>query len=152
MSDLNPRERLTRVLEAGTIRVDFAAPDLSHAVRDLLVPALAAHHIAAARIDAMVDAVLKREESGSTSSGAVALPHARVSDLPAIITGFGINASGIYGGGDVQFLMTFVSPQESPSEHLRFLSEAAKVFRSDALLDRLREAKSAEDVLQILRA
>src|SRR2546421_11308881 len=134
MSENTPRKRLTRALEKGTIRVGFEASDLSHAVRELLGGALAAHGVS--EVEAIVDAVLKREETSSTSSGAVALPHARVANVPEIITGFGINADGIYHGGNVQFVVAFVSPQESASEHLRFLSEAARVFRNDAILDR----------------
>jgi PTS system fructose-specific IIA component/PTS system nitrogen regulatory IIA component len=144
-------ERLMKALEAGTIRVGFEAADLAQAVRDLLSPALFAHNIAADRVDDIVSAVLKREENGTTCSGEVALPHARSADVPTIITGFATNGRAIYDGANVRFMLTFVSPQDAPADHLRFLSEAAKVFRNEALLERLLDAKTAGDVVNVLR-
>jgi len=145
-------ERLTKALEAGAVRVGFEAADLANAVRDLLSPALAAHGIARERIDDIVGAILKREETGTTCSGAVALPHARSAEVQTIIAAFATNERAIYGGSDVRFMLTFVSPQDAPAEHLRFLSEAAKVFRNDATLDKLLGARTANELVDVIRA
>ena len=138
-------QRLISTLETGTILVGLEAASLAEAVRALLAPSLSAGNL---DLEKTVEAVLQREETGSTCSGEVALPHARVAGVPGIIAGFGINRNAIYG--DVRFVLAFVSPQDAPGDHLRFLSEAAKVFRNEALLEQLLEAKNREEVLVAL--
>lgn len=147
-----PAEHLASILETGVVRVGFEAESFERAVHDLLAPALAAQGIQDARVGAMIDAVLTRERAGSTCAGALALPHARVSGVANIVCGMGVNHAGIYPEDDVQFMIAFVSPQESAALHLRFLSDAARTFRNTGLLDALRAARTAGEAIGIVRS
>ncbi len=134
----------------GTVRVPYHTVDFESAVRGLLVEPLLAHGVSPARIDEIVDCVLKRESAGSTCSGPIALPHARTTGIPRVIAGLGINSVGIFAGSPARVMLAFVSPQDAAAEHLRFLSVAAKTFRDSAFLDRLQAAATPEDALALL--
>jgi len=142
---------LASTLELGTIRVGYATADFASAVRGLLVQPLLDRGIGAPRVDDIVGAVLRREEAGSTCAGPVALPHARISGIPSIIAGLGVNASGICEGGETSVMLAFVSPAEAAGEHLRFLAMVAKTFRDGAFVQRLLRANNAEEILALFR-
>jgi mannitol/fructose-specific phosphotransferase system IIA component (Ntr-type) len=147
-----PAEHLASILESGVVRIGFHAETFADAVRELLAPALAAHGITGDRVPELVDAVLARERLASTCSGPLALPHARVSGIPEIIAGFGINRDGIYPASGVQFMMAFVSPDDPPADHLRFLSEAARTCGNQGLLDALLDATTPAGAIEIIRS
>ena len=141
---------LTTALEHGTIRVGYATADFGSAVRGLLVQPLLDRGMSAARVDEIVDGVLRREAQASTSSGAIALPHARVSGLPEIVAGLGVNPNGLYPNAQTRVMLAFVSPAEAAGEHLRFLSLVAKTFRDAALVQRVQTAASREELFALL--
>jgi len=143
-------ESLPMIMQRGTIRVGYHTVDFESAIRGLLVAPLLAHGVSPARVDQIVDSVLDREKAGSTCSGPIALPHARISGIPKIVAGLGINREGIYPGGSARVILAFVSPQDAAAEHLRFLSFAAKTFRNSAFLDQLQSASSEDDVAALL--
>jgi len=139
-------------LQRGTIRIDYHTVDFESAVRGLLVQPLLARGVSPSRIDEIVRSVMQREETGSTCSGPIALPHARISGIPEIIAGLGINANRIYPDGDARVMLAFVSPVEAAGDHLRFLSSAAKTFRDPVFQQRVQAAKNPEDFLALLDA
>ena len=141
---------LQATLERGTVRVDYRTVDFESAVRGLLAQSLIARGLSSDRIDQIVEAVQRREETGSTCSGPIALPHARVDGIPGIVAGLGINAGGIWPQADTRVMLAFVSPTDAAGEHLRFLSSAAKTLRDPSLLSRILEAPSRADVLALL--
>lgn len=142
---------LASTLEQGIIRVGYSTADFASAVRGLLVQPLLDRGIGASRVDDIVGAVLRREEAGSTCAGAVALPHARVSGIPAIIAGLGVNASGVCADGETRVMLAFVSPAEAAGEHLRFLSMVAKTFRDAAFVQRVQRATTRDEILALFR-
>jgi mannitol/fructose-specific phosphotransferase system IIA component (Ntr-type) len=143
-------ETLPLIIQRGTIRVGYHTVDLESAIRGLLVSPLLEHGVSPNRIDEIVDSVLDREKAGTTCAGPIALPHGRISGIPKIVAGLGVNRDGIYSGGTARLMLAFVSPQDAAAEHLRFLSSAAKTFRNTALLDQLLVAASAEEVIAAL--
>ena len=143
-------DSLASILQRGTVRVGYSTVDFATAVRGLLVSPLLAHGVSPNRVDEIVECVLTREGAGSTCSGAIALPHARIGGIPNIIAGLGINRDGLYPGGTARVMLAFVSPQDASAAHLRFLSSAAKTFRDPALLDRIQAAETPEAVLGCL--
>jgi len=141
---------LLTILERGTVHVDYQTVDFESAVRGLLAQSLIARGVSSDRIDQIVEAVLRREETGSTCAGPIALPHARVEGIPGIVAGLGINASGIWPQAETRAMLAFVTPTDAAGEHLRFLSSAAKTLRDPNLLSRILEAATRTDVLELL--
>lgn len=145
-----PCDRLATAIGRGAVRIDLQAPDFASTVRALLAPALATH-LAPARVDEVIGAVLRREESGSTCAGAVSLPHARVTDLSSIVAAIGLNRDGLYDADGPRVMLAFASPQDAAAEHLRFLSEAAKAFRDPRLVAELLALRDPEQLLARLQ-
>jgi mannitol/fructose-specific phosphotransferase system IIA component (Ntr-type) len=143
---------LLMTLERGTLRMGYRTVDFASAVRGLLVKPLLDRGVSPSHVDAIVESVLKREEVGSTSSGPIALPHARISGIPEIIAGLGVNATGIYGDNPARVMLAFVSPMEATAEHLRFLSTSAKTFRDRTFLERVQTATTTDELRELLRA
>ncbi len=143
-------ETLPLIIQRGAIRVGYHTVDFESAVHGLLVSSLLEHGVSPNRIDQIVGSVLDREKAGTTCAGPIALPHARISGIPKIVAGLGVNRDGIYPGGTARLILAFVSPQDAAAEHLRFLSSAAKTFRNSALLDQLLAATDAGEVIAAL--
>jgi PTS system nitrogen regulatory IIA component len=142
---------LVTALERGTIRVHYSTVDFESAVRGLLVHPLLECGVSPARVDEIVESVLRREETGSTCAGPLALPHARVNGIPAIVAGIGVNPNGIHPHSDARVMLAFVSPLEAAGEHLRFLSLAARTFRDPSMQQRVQAVESSEELLALLR-
>ena len=140
---------LAATLAHGTVRVGYSTSDFESAVRGLLVQPLLDRGVSPSRVDEIVDGVLRREEAGSTRSGAVALPHARITGIPEIVGGLGVNPNRMFPDGETRVMLAFVSPVEAAGDHLRFLSAAAKTFRDAAFLRRVQEAGSREELLAL---
>ena len=141
---------LAAALQNGTLRVGYTTADFPSAVRGLLAEQLVERGIASSRVDEIIDSVLRREETGSTCSGPIALPHARVSGLASIVAGMGVNPAGVYPKGETRVMLAFVSPAEAAGEHLRFLSLVAKTFRDGGLVQRVLGAGSPDELLALL--
>lgn len=115
---------------------------------ELLRPALMRANVKDERdVQFCLDAVLSRESAGSTASGRIALPHGRCNKVNRVIAALGVNRDGIFGAGDVQIMLAFISPQEGAVQHLHFLSAAAKLFRDPENVERLVGAQDAEGLL-----
>ncbi len=140
---------LAAALQNGTLRVGYTTSDFPSAVRGLLAEQLVERGIANSRVDEIIDSVLRREETGSTCSGPIALPHARVSGLGSIVAGIGVNPTGVYPKGETRVMLAFVSPAEAAGEHLRFLSLVAKTLRDGGFVQRVLGAESADELLSL---
>jgi mannitol/fructose-specific phosphotransferase system IIA component (Ntr-type) len=144
--------RLSDVLHEDSIALDFSAPSIPEAVRVLMEPVFRRAGIPPERQRAILEAIHERERCASTVSPPVALPHTRSPEVDRIIAALAINRSGV--GQDnpgVQFLLPFVSPEKATAEHLRFLAGVAKLFRMREAVDGLLAARSAAEVLEVLR-
>jgi mannitol/fructose-specific phosphotransferase system IIA component (Ntr-type) len=140
------------VIGSGAVVVPLEAESFDAAIGELLRPALTRAGMSANAIEACIETVLKRESAGSTASGRAALPHGRTDAVTRVIAGLGLNRDGIAGRGGTQAMLAFLSPQSAVVEHLHFLSAAAKLFRDEASVERLLEARDEAQVLAVLNA
>lgn len=141
---------------------DFLAP--THVVADVrssskqhLLQGLAQRAGAALDLsaDEVLSALLKREELGSTGVGrGVALPHAR---LPTVKKPFGamarlkqpVDFDAIDGQPvDLVFLLLLPAPPEP--DHLVALASIARKLKVPETLDRLRRAKTADELYAMM--
>ncbi|SDX32381.1 PTS system, nitrogen regulatory IIA component [Allochromatium warmingii] len=101
--------------------------------------------------------LLERERLGSTGLGhGVALPHSRMKDVTTAIGAFVQTVQGVdYDASDgeaVDLAFALLVPEEANDEHLRLLAHLASLFNDPSRRVRLREATSADEILQILTA
>lgn len=125
-------------------------------VREMVRSLVAAGSLAESDADDVVKAVLRREALGSTGIGkSIAIPHTRHAAATHLIGTIGKTETGVpfdsLDGEPVHVFVLLVSPQDRPADHLRALENVVKAMNDDAFVARLREAKTADEIWEIIR-
>ncbi|CAN5147607.1 PTS IIA-like nitrogen regulatory protein PtsN [soil metagenome] len=103
----------------------------------------------------VLDALLKREEAGSTGVGhGVATPHAQIKGLDRM-RGFFVRLEapvdfGALDDQPVDLMFVLLAPPDSASEHLRTLAKVSRVLRSSEVRQQLRQAGGVDAIHAIL--
>ena len=105
--------------------------------------------------ESIVEAILKREELGSTGIGrGVAVPHTKHPSIDKLIGTVAISEHGVnfdsLDGEKVHLLFLLVSPPDRPGDHLRALENISRQLRDDTFCRFLKQSKKPEDVWQLL--
>lgn len=142
-------------IQVRAISADLASQDKESVIRELVGSLVGAGGVAAAEQTNIIAAVMKREELGSTGIGrGVAVPHTKHHSVGKLIGTVGISQSGVdfnsLDGEKVQIFFLLVSPPDRPSDHLRALENISRQLRDDTFCKFLRQAKSVEDICQLL--
>lgn len=133
--------------------------DLARGTKEEIVKALAAG-IARARKDVdagkAAAAAMKREALSSTGLGmGVAIPHGRVEGLARPAAALGRSKEGLpfdaIDGKPVHLVFLILSPPHDEGAHLHILEKISSLLLSDYLRERLMEAGTAEEVLDVFR-
>lgn len=101
------------------------------------------------------ESLCARERLGSTGLGnGVAIPHGRVSSSSRVQAVFIRLAKPLaydaVDGQPVDLLFALAVPENCTSDHLKLLSEIAAKFSDADLLERLRKADDAKELVQLL--
>lgn len=131
--------------------IDVRAPDKTRLLRDLARRASAALGLPA---DGIAEALLKREEIGSTGMGdGIALPHARLAEIEKP---FGLLVSlrqaidfDAVDGKPVNIVFLVLAPARSQGEHLNALACASRALRNADVLSRMRAAASDAELYTV---
>jgi PTS system nitrogen regulatory IIA component len=103
----------------------------------------------------VLDALLAREEEGSTGlGGGVAVPHARLKKLDRVRGIFVRLETPIdFGAVDdqpVDLMFVLLAPQQHHADHLRALARVSRVMRRAGLREQLRHARTQDAVRALL--
>ncbi len=142
-------------IEVKAIRAELKAEGKEGAIEELVGSLVAAGGIKADEQKSIVDAVMKREELGSTGIGrGVAVPHTKHPSVDRLIGTVGISRDGVdfnsLDGEKVQIFFLLVSPPDRPGDHLRALENISRQLRDDTFCRFLRQAKTVDDIKQLL--
>jgi mannitol/fructose-specific phosphotransferase system IIA component (Ntr-type) len=137
------------------IQPELAALDKEDVIDELVASLIDAGEIKADDKKSIVQAILKREELGSTGIGrGVAVPHTKHPSAERLTGTVGVSADGVdfnsLDGGKVQLFFLLVSPPDLPQDHLRALENISRQLRDDMFCRFLRQAKSLDDIQQLL--
>jgi len=105
--------------------------------------------------EAALTAVLDREEKMSTGmKHGIAIPHGKTATTQELVACIGISGNPVdFDSLDKQpcriFIMT-ISPIEKTGPHLQFLAEVSLLFKSPEKREEILNAKTPEEVLEIL--
>jgi mannitol/fructose-specific phosphotransferase system IIA component (Ntr-type) len=137
------------------IRAQLTATDKEGAVREMTQALLDAGGIQADEMESIVKAILKREELGSTGIGrGVAVPHTKHPSVDRLVGTVAVSSQGVdfasLDGETVQLFFLLISPPDCPGDHLRALENISRQLRDDTFCRFLKQAKSAEDIKQLL--
>lgn len=103
------------------------------------------------------DTLLQRERLGSTGLGrGIAIPHVKFRNLQDIVCLFARLPEPIefesHDGQPVDLVFLLLAPEHASGDHLKALSRISRLMREPSTLERLREAKDAKELRDILTA
>lgn len=147
--------KFTDFVSREGIVASLAAKDKEGVIREMAGALMRGGGIVEGELDGIVKAILKREELGSTGIGrGVAVPHTKHPSVQRLVGTVGVSREGVdfnsLDGEKVQLVFLLVSPPDRPGDHLRALENISRQLRNDSFCRFLKQAKSAEDVLQLL--
>ncbi|MBN2474944.1 MAG: PTS sugar transporter subunit IIA [Pirellulales bacterium] len=137
------------------IRAHLDAHDKEGTIREMVQALLDAGQIQADEFESIIKAILKREELGSTGIGrGVAVPHTKHLSVDRLVGTVAISSEGVdfasLDGETVQLFFLLISPPDRPGDHLRALENISRQLRDDTFCRFLKQAKSAEEIQQLL--
>ena len=137
------------------IRTNLGAREKKEVIRAMATSLLEAGKIQEKDYESIVEAILKREELGSTGIGrGVAVPHTKHPSIDKLIGTVAISEEGVnfdsLDGEKVHLLFLLVSPPDRPGDHLRALENISRQLRDDTFCRFLKQSKKPEDVWQLL--
>ncbi|MCE9546184.1 MAG: PTS sugar transporter subunit IIA [Planctomycetia bacterium] len=139
----------------GAICADLAAGSKEDVIRELTASLVRSGAIAEDDLESIVKAIMKREELGSTGIGrGVAVPHTKHPSVDRLVGTVGVSNEGLdfnsLDGEKVQLFFLLISPPDRPGDHLRALENISRQLRDDTFCRFLKQAKTAEDIWQLL--
>jgi mannitol/fructose-specific phosphotransferase system IIA component (Ntr-type) len=106
--------------------------------------------------ESVLAALRAREETMSTGIGfGIAIPHASSDRVTQVVAAFGRSSKGIefdaLDNAPVRFIVLFIVPKDQFQTHLRTLAAIAKFLNDRAVRDRLAQAATTPEILDIFR-
>jgi PTS system fructose-specific IIA component/PTS system nitrogen regulatory IIA component len=137
------------------IRTQLEADEKKSVIRAMTRSLVEAGRINEKDYEGIVEAILKREELGSTGIGrGVAVPHTKHPSIDRLVGTVAISNDGVnfesLDGEKVHLLFLLVSPPDRPGDHLRALENISRQLRDDMFCRRLKQCKTPEEVWQLL--
>ncbi len=137
------------------ILAQLKALDKEGAIREMVGALREAGKVPADEYESIVEAILKREELGTTGIGrGVAVPHTKHPSAEGLTGSIAISPQGVdfnsLDGESVNVFFLLVSPPDQPGDHLRALENISRQLRDDTFCRFLKQAKNMEDIQQLL--
>jgi PTS system fructose-specific IIA component/PTS system nitrogen regulatory IIA component len=147
--------KFCKFVKTEAIKVDLEATDKEAAIRELVACLTATGQLKAEEQENIIQAIMKREELGSTGIGrGIAVPHTKHPSVSEPIGTVGVSRNGVefqsLDGEKVQLFFLLISPPDRPGDHLRALENISKQLQDDTFCRFLKQSKTANDIKQIL--
>lgn len=142
-------------VKTKSIKAEIQATDKESVIRELIAGLVEAGDLKSGEQENIVQAVLKREELGSTGIGrGIAVPHTKHASVDNPVGTVGVSSEGVdfmsLDGEPVQLFFMLISPPDKQSEHLKALENISKQLQDETFCRFLKQSKTAADVQQIL--
>ena len=137
------------------IKPELEAQDKEGIIQELVASLVSAGMLDADNQESIVEAIMKREELGSTGIGrGIAVPHTKHPSVDRLVGTVGVSQEGVdfksLDGEKVQLFFLLVSPPDRPGDHLRALENISRQLRDETFCRFLKQSKTAADILQLL--
>lgn len=137
------------------IQIDLQSQNKKEILKELTTLLVNAHGIRSAQNE-IYKALLEREELGSTGIGqGIAIPHGKSELVKEVVAALGISKKGIdfdaLDGEPVYLFFLVVAPPNTSGLHLKVLAKISRLLRDKFFRQALREAKSPEEVLKVIK-
>ena len=144
-------------LKKSLIR-ETITPALQGVTKEAVIEELVELLVAAGRIKdrmAAVRAVLERERKMSTGmQNGIAIPHGKTDTLDGLVTALGIKREGLdfdsLDGQPARIFVMTLSPENRTGPHIQFLAEISRQLNDPSIRERLLQATTTDEILNIL--
>ncbi len=105
----------------------------------------------------LLETLLDREKLGSTGIGeGVAIPHGKVSTLPALMACFGRSAEGVdfraIDGKPTHLFFALFAPENSAGAHLKALARISRIFKNPSFREAILNAADGAEIYRLIEA
>jgi len=137
------------------IRTSIDVDSKEQVIRAMATALLDSGKVSEDQHESIIEAILKREELGSTGIGrGVAVPHTKHPSVSELVGAVAVSEDGVdfdsLDGEKVHLLFLLVSPPDRPGDHLRALENISRQLRDETFCRFLKQSKSPDDVWQLL--
>src|SRR5689334_23004044 len=137
------------------IRTNLDAHEKRAVINAMATSLMEAGKIQQKDYESIVEAIMKREELGSTGIGrGVAVPHTKHPSVQKLVGTVAVSHEGIdfnsLDGEKVQLFFLLISPPDRPGDHLRALENISRQLRDDMFCKFLKQAKTSDEIRQLL--
>jgi len=148
--------KLLDFLQPKTTVYEMTSGDMEGALEELVHSLVASGTVEASKEADVLDALLKREELGSTGIGmGVAIPHTKHDGIGKLVGVVGRSAQGVefkaLDGEPVHMFFLILSPPDQPAEHLKALEQISSLIRHEHFCNFMKNAKTLEELNDILK-
>ena len=142
-------------VKTKAIKAELTASDKEGVIRELVKSLVDSGQLDAGDQESIVEAILKREELGSTGIGrGIAVPHTKHPSVNQPVGTVGVSPTGVefqsLDGEQVQLFFMLISPPDQPNDHLRALENISKQLQDETFCRFLKQSRTADDIQQIL--
>jgi mannitol/fructose-specific phosphotransferase system IIA component (Ntr-type) len=107
-------------------------------------------------IDSLINALKEREDIMSTGIGAgIAIPHAKISSVKEMAFAIGVSKKGIdfdsMDGYSVNLIILVIAGEQQHKDYLRLLSNIMAILKKEPVKEKIINAASSEEILNILK-
>ena len=147
--------KLREIVVENAILPELKATERDEALAEMVDALVAAGAIATDKRDEFLDAIIKRENRGSTGFGhGVAVPHVKHADVDTMGVAIAISAEGVeFNALDrqpVHSIVLLLSPEDRPEDHLDAMEAIFGNLQQPTFRRFLAQATSVDDVLTLL--
>lgn len=144
---------LTDLISPRCIKVPLHATTKKEAIAELVDMLVTVKQLP--HREAIYDALIEREEVGSTGIGhGVALPHAKCIEVKDIYVACGISPQGVdfdaLDRNPVHIFFLILAPRTAPGQHLKVMAGLTRLLSNASAREQLMTAANADAVFQVL--
>ncbi len=142
-------------VKTEAIKVGLVSTEKEAVIRELIDNLVASGQLKKDQQENIVQAIMKREELGSTGIGrGIAVPHTKHPSVTEPVGTVGVSHTGVefqsLDGEKVHLFFLLISPPDRPGDHLRALENISKQLQDEMFCRFLKQSKTAEDIQQVL--
>ncbi len=148
--------KLTEIVVRDAIVADLKATDRNGVIRELVAALVSAGALQEADREAIVRAIIQRENEGSTGFGkGVAVPHVKHARIERIMTTIGRCGQGVdfaaLDRSPVFAVVLLLSPQDDPDGHLQAMETIFRHMQRENFRKFLRQSETPEAIAELIQ-
>ena len=140
------------------LKLETIAAELKATTKDGVIENLVDLLVSAGKIKDRIEAlraVLEREKKMSTGmQSGIAIPHGKTDSVDELVAAFGIKHAGVefdsLDGLPAHIFVMTLSPTNRTGPHIQFLAEISRQLNDPAVRERLLQATTSDEILNIL--